>query len=267
MLYASLAAGAFATFVSFSSATMIKNGIVSIALLVAGGLGLCVIYFAYRFGFQVMPWVMKTLGVSEKMGNGYKVHPSQEVVIRTQGGFYYATMFLAARFYESATQSETDTELTPVHMDLWERALSNINYPFKFSLIAYLEDLAKYREDIETKRYAATIALGKEHEKDRPDALTVDKREREIQKFNRMLGRLSEGERPMGVVMYAATTGLGVNEESAIAAAKKQAGEIRATVANALNIEIRVAKGEDLKRCFRWEYVVPSDRKEFLSAL
>lgn len=242
------------------------GGVATTVLLAIGVLGLGATYVSFVSGYFVMPLITKRLGVTEMMGNGYKVPPSQDVVLKNVGGIYQATMYMSARFYEAAT-SDVQEETTTAYMELWERALSGLKFPLKYSIITYLEDIAGYREKIETQRYAATIKLGKEREKPNPDALVIDKWEREIARLNAMLGKLTAGEKPMGTVMYVGTMGLGVSEEAAIASARRQVGEIRSTVANALNVEIKLVNGEDMKRCFTWEYLVPPDPKEFLASL
>jgi hypothetical protein len=263
--FAAMGLGIFATAVAFMNLSSF-GGIVGMVLVLLGALGIVVTYAMFTLGFAALPLITNALHVSEHLGNGYKIPPSQDVIVRNVGGIYHATMYMQARFYEAAT-SEVEEETTSTYMELWERALAGIKFPFKFCLISFPEDIAKYREDIETQRYAATIKLGKEREKPNPDALVIDKWEREIARLNAMLARLTAGEKPMGAVMYLATTGIGVNEEAAIAAARRQVGEIRSTVANALNIEIKPVKGEDMKRCFRWEYYVPPDKAEFVSSL
>ena len=67
--------------------------------------------------------------------------------------------------------------------------------------------------------------------------------------------------------MYAATMGIGANEQAAIDSARRQVSEIRSSVANALNVEIKPLKGEDLRKCFLWELYVPPDTREFLTSL
>ena len=120
---------------------------------------------------------------------------------------------------------------------------------------------------MQTDRAGAQIKLGKEKEKPNPDALTIDKWEREIDRLNDMLSRLTSGEKPMGTLMYIATTGVGVSEDAAIAQAKKQVDEVRSTVANALNIEIVPLKGEDMKKCFKWERAIPPEPKDFAAQI
>ncbi|MCX6775787.1 MAG: hypothetical protein NT130_03000, partial [Candidatus Micrarchaeota archaeon] len=130
-----------------------------------------------------------------------------------------------------------------------------------------IEDLVKFREDVETNRAAAQLKLGKLREMPRPDALSVDKWEREVAKQNEMLARLSAGEKPLGTIMYAMTTAVGVSAEAAMAAAKSQANELKATFSNALNIEIVTLIGEDLKKCFEWEVAIPPSPKDLKASI
>jgi len=254
--------GAVMTFMNMGNV----GGILGSVLIAMGLAGAGIVYAAFAMGYIVMPMITGVLKVTENMGNGYKLPPSQDVVLRNVGGTYQAISYMSARFYEAAVAT-TEDEMTTAYMELWERALAGIKFPFKICLLTYLEDIAKYREDIETQRYGATLRLGKAKEQANPDALTIDKWEREIARLNAMLSRLTSGEKPMAAVMYLVTAGVGVNEDAAIAASRRQVGEIRSTVANALNIEIKPVKGEDLKRCFRWELYIPPDKKEFLSSL
>lgn len=219
----------------------------------------------YMVGFIILPFVTRFLKVSEIRVGGFEIPPSQAAIIKNVGGVYYATMFLYARFYESSVVG-VEEQKAP-YMDMWERAVGSINFPFRFSLITYIEDLVKFREDIETNRAAAQLKLGREREKPRPDAITVDKWDREVAKQNEMLARLSAGEKPLGTIMYAMTTAVGVSAEAAMAAAKSQANELKATFSNALNIEMVTLIGEDLKKCFEWEVAIPSSPKDLKASI
>jgi len=53
------------------------------------------------------------------------------------------------------------------------------------------------------------------------------------------------------------TTGEGATEDMALAAAKNQANEIKSTISTTLNAEVAVLTGDDMKRCFEWEYLMP----------
>lgn len=259
--FAAIGIGVMGLAVSFLRGTDM-GGVLTIVLLAVGAIGIGIVYGVFTAAYFVMPMITKALRVSEDLSEGYRIPPSQDVVIRNAGGLYHATMYLGAKFYEAAV-SGVEEEAGTSYMDLWERSLAVIRFPMKFSLITYLDDIVKYRENIETQRAGAQIKLGKEKEKPSADALTVDKWEREIDRLNDMLSRLTSGEKPMGTLMYIGTTGVGVSEDAAIAQVKKQVDEIRSTVANALNIEVFPLNGEDMKKCFRWERAIPPEPKDF----
>jgi hypothetical protein len=152
-------------------------------------------------------------------------------------------------------------------MDLWERAVASVCFPFKFCVLSFLEDILKFREDVETRRAAAQLRLGREREKPRPDAITLAKWEREVAKQNELLARLSAGEKPLGTLMYITTLAIGVSPGAATAIVKGQANELKATFSNALNVEILELKGEDMKKCFDWEIAFPSTLKDLKGSI
>jgi hypothetical protein len=247
---------------SFSSTGLGNFKIVLVAVCL-----LCLIFNAvvYEVGFVILPLITGILKVKEIRTGGFEIPPSQDVILKTVGGVYYAAEFLQAKLYESVTAGVQEEQSS--YMDMWERAVSSINYPFKFCLISYPEDIIKFREDTETNRAAAQLRLGREREKPRPDAITIDKWEREVAKQNELLARLSSGEKPLGTLMYIMTMSIGVSPAAAIAAVKGQANELKATFSNALNVEISQLKGEDMKKCFDWEVEFPPELKDLKGAI
>jgi hypothetical protein len=233
-------------------------------------IGLCVFALIlnvviYQVGFIVLPFITKILKVREIRSGGFEITPSQDVILKNVGGVYYAAQFMQAKLYESASAGVQEEQSS--YMDLWERAVASVDFPFKFCILSYLDNIIKFREDVETKRAASQLKLGREREKPRPDALTVDKWEREIAKQDALLGRLSSGEKPLGVLMYVMTLAIGVSPEAAIAAVKAHANELKATFSNALNVEIIDLRGEDMKKCFDWEVAFPSTLKDLKGSI
>jgi len=251
--------------VVFMSSNVIGS-ILTIVFLVLAVLGALLAYAAFQAGYLVMPYITKFLGVTEIVAGEYKIPPSQDVVVRNVGGLYQASVYLVAKVHEAASVGGGEMEST-AYMDLWERSLSTLKFPMAYNMIVFLEDIVKYREQVETERASAQIKLGKEREKPRPDALVIDKWERELAKQDEKLAKLTSGEKPMGLLTYVVTTGVGVNDAAAIAAAKKQANEIRSTVANALNVDIRSTSGEDLRKCFYFDHFLPPDPKDLVSMI
>jgi hypothetical protein len=219
----------------------------------------------YKVGFIILPLITKILKVSEIRVGGFEIPPSQDVILKNIGGIYYATMFLYARFYESAAVGVEEEQAS--YMDLWERAVSSVSFPFKFCIITYIENILKFREDVETKRASAQMKLGREREKPRPDPITIDRWERDIARQNEMLVRLSAGEKPLGIVMYVMTSAVGVSADAAIASVRAQANELKANFSNTLNVEITNLVGEDMKKCFEWEVAIPPTPKDLKASI
>jgi len=219
----------------------------------------------WKVGFIILPFITRFLKVSEVRVGGFEIPPSQEVIIKNVGGIYYATMYVFCRFYESAAVGVEEQEAP--YMDMWERAVASVNFPFKFCVMTYIEDLVKFREDVETNRAAAQLKLGREREKPRPDAITLDKWDREVARQNEMLARLSSGEKPLGTIMYCMTTAVGVSAEAATATVKSQVNELKSTFSNALNIEVLNLFGEDMKKCFEWDVAIPPSPKDLKASI
>jgi hypothetical protein len=78
----------------------------------------------------------------------------------------------------------------------------------------------------------------------------LDRLEKEVAMWEAQLSRITSGERPMGLISYAMTTGVGVTKDAAVAVAKNQAAELKTLLSNALNVEISYLIGEDMKKCF-----------------
>jgi hypothetical protein len=80
--------------------------------------------------------------------------------------------------------------------------------------------------------------------------------------YEAQLARISSGERPLGLIAYAMTTGVGITKEAAVAVAKNQAAELKTLLANALNVEVSYLYGEDMKKCYEMEAIIPPTTKE-----
>ncbi|MEM3030318.1 MAG: hypothetical protein QXH27_01155 [Candidatus Micrarchaeia archaeon] len=214
----------------------------------------------YKWGYILVPLITTGSRVVEVHEGGYEIPPTQDAVLREIKGIYYASKFLLVRIYESMTEKSEEEKAQ--YTEFFERAITSVKYVTKFCMLVYVKDLTKYREQIETKRMEAQLRLSREMEKPEPDVLKVDRYEREKGMWDAMLQRLMSGVRPMGSVCYVMTTATGVTKDAALAAARAQANELRATIANALNVEVVPLTGEDMKRCFDWEFTLPPTVKE-----
>ncbi|MFH1285936.1 MAG: hypothetical protein ABIH99_05125 [Candidatus Micrarchaeota archaeon] len=243
-------------------------GLISLLLTITGGAGTLVIvtgplaaffFFAtivmYKYGYMVIPLFTRGARIVEVHDGGYELPPGQEAITRKTGNAYYATMFLMLKVYESVTDKSSEEVIA--YNEYFERAISSVKFVTKFCMMVYVKDLSSYREKIETRRAEAQLRLARERDKPDPDVLRIDKYEREVAMWDAQLGRLASGVKPMASVAYVMTTAAGVTKEAALAGVKAQSNELRATIANALNVEVVPLAGEDMKRCFEWELMLP----------
>ncbi|MCX6778479.1 MAG: hypothetical protein NT157_06390 [Candidatus Micrarchaeota archaeon] len=250
--YGCFVAGAFTIFIAMTTAGWL------FAIIAAFFFSLSLA--TYKYGYLLVPVFTKFARIVE-IHDRFEIPPGQQAILKQVGNSYYASVFLYVRIYDSVTDKTVDE--TQSYVEYFERAISSVKYVTKFAMMVYMKDLIKYREKIETKRAEAQLRLSREREKSEPDVLRIDRYEREISMWDSQLSRIASGVKPMGALCYVMTTASGVSKEAAVAQALNQANELRATISNALNTDVVIVDGEDMKRCFEWEYILPPTSKEF----
>lgn len=235
------------------------GGIAGILLTTCAVVAFLMSVMAWKFGHLLLPALTQGLKVVE-IRNGFEIPPSQDVIVRRIEGVWYASVYLGVRIFESVT--EKDTNQKSLFMEYFERALAGTKVAAKFSTLVYVKDLSDYREKIETRRGVEEFNLGKLKRAKNPDLAAISKTERAIASHNAHLQRLANGEKPMDIIYYVMTTAQGTSREQAIDKAKIQGKELKSTLANALNVEVYSLTGEDMKRCFEWEYTLPTSQQE-----
>ena len=213
-----------------------------------------------KYGYLIIPLITQRTNVIQITAGGYEVIPSQEAIVRNSNNMYYATMFLGVRIYESVTDKSLEENV--LFMEYFERAISAVKYVIKVCMMVYVKDLGEFRKKIETKRAEAQLRLARERDKTEPDPLKIDRYEKEISMWDGQLSKVSKGVKPMAVISYVMTSATGVSKEAAVAKVKAQAKELATTLSNALNVEVSILTGEDMLRCFDWEYVIPPSPDE-----
>ncbi len=242
--------GAIGVFIAGQSSGPLA--IISAIICALGGASAVLIY---KYGYFVVPLITSRTNIVQIMEGNYEIPPAQDVVLKQVGGLYYASAYLVVKIYESTTEKSPEENV--IYSEYFERAISSVRFPVKFSMIVYVKDMSKHRLDLETKHAEAQLRLGREREKPDPDVLKIDKYEREVGYYEGQLNRLVSGVKPMGAMSYLMTTAIGVSKEAATAAAKTQANELRATISNALNVEVTPLQGDEMLRCFDWEHIIP----------
>jgi len=212
----------------------------------------------WRYGYVLIPYFMKNAKVVEA-GRNFEIPPSQDVIVGKQGWNYLASVFLAARLYESA--SEKTERQKGVMGEMIEKAISSAGFPFKVCCLVSPLELKNELEEIRTKRSMAEDRMGKLKGGSRHDAEGA-RLEREIAMWNRQIEKLTTGEKPLETVFYFSTTASGLTKEEAISRARRQGEELSVVAGRARSCEMVQLKGEDMKKCFWWDFFGPTDRDE-----
>jgi hypothetical protein len=255
-IYAALAVGFIGALFSLISAG-------SIFSLLGGLLSFLGAVFAalfWKYGYIIIPLITTRTNIVMMSDLGYEVPPTQDVVIKSANGIYYASAFLGLNIFESAT--EKSSEETIAYSQFFERAISNLKYVTKIAYMLYVEDVGEKRKTIETKRAESQLRLARERDKAQPDVLKMDRLEREVAIWDNQLQRLIKGIKPMGIIAYAQTSAVGLSKDAAVASARAQANELKTVLANALNVEVVTLTGDEMLKCFEWEKFFPATAQE-----
>jgi len=229
------------------------------------GLGSLFTFMFWKYGYLLVPIITEHTRIIMRMDGGYEVPAGEEVITKQVGNVYYASAFLTIKVFESATEKSPEENVT--YNEYFERAISNLKYVTKIVYMLYVEDVGQKRKMIETKRAEGQLRLARERDKSEPDVLKIDKYEREVSHWDLQLNKMIKGVKPMGVIAYAMTTSAGVSKEGAIATVKAQASELMTVLSNALNVEVKWLKGDEMLKCFEWERFYPTSPTELEEAL
>ncbi|MEW6528314.1 MAG: hypothetical protein AB1391_00345 [Candidatus Micrarchaeota archaeon] len=213
--------------------------------------------FIWKYGYLLMPHITSAANIVEVRGE-YTIPPTRDYVLKKSQNGYYATKFLEIMLYES-TVDKDDGEKHSLFA-LFEKALCSLKHVVKITFLFSSVDVSKYIDEIKTKRSEAE-AKRSHLSQHGPDVIRLD---REIAMLNRLLERLTFGERPMEIIAYASTTALGATKDEAISRVKRQAQEIKTILSSTLSSEIRELSDLDMIKCFEWDYFIPGDREELL---
>jgi hypothetical protein len=210
----------------------------------------------WRFGFLIKPIIAGNARITEDFGR-YEIPETQDVIVKADGERYYASVYLLVRF------SQSTLEKTPEQLALsrqsYERALSSLNYVYKISNMLCPIDLTPHIDRIREKRSTAEARLSElvSLPVNANQGAQVARLKREIESYETQLEKIRSGERPMRVLNYAMTCASGNSPDDAIAKARRQAAELKTVIASTLDTELSELAGDDLKRCFEWEHMLP----------
>jgi len=257
-VYGSLALGGIGLLFVFTFGSGSGGATIIGSILIALGTATSLLF--WKYGYILVPLITERTRIILKMDGGYEVPPGEDVIVKEGEGVYYASAFLGIKIFESATEKSSEENIA--YNEYFERAMSNLKYVTKIAYMLFVEDIGQKRKTIEAKRAEAQLRLARERDKPEPDPLKIDKFEREVAHWDLQLNKLIKGVKPMGVVAYAMTTAVGLSKEGAIATARSQASELTTVLSNALNVEVKLLKGDEMLKCFEWEKFYPISPSE-----
>ena len=173
----------------------------------------------WRYGYLIIPLITRATNIVEVRGN-YTIPSSRDYVLAKSGSGYLATKFLELRFYESSQDKESEAKH---HMfESFEKAISSLKYIVKISMMVSPIDLSADLDELKTKRSVAEAKRAKIS-----DSGDITKLDREIAYYNRLIDRLSHGEKSVELLAYASTTAFGLTREDAVSRANRQTKEVK----------------------------------------
>jgi hypothetical protein len=215
----------------------------------------------WKYGYLLIPVFTKATNIVEVRG-GYEVPPSRDYIIKKNESGYYVSKFLEVKFYESSMDKEADQKRTM--FESFEKAISSLKYIVKISLMISTLDLSKHIDEIKTKRGAVEARKAKEIKLAADESMRMD---RELAYWNRLLDRISQGERPVEIIAFASTTAFGLTRDEALARVSRQAKELRTILSSSLGCDIRELKDLEMLKCFEWDFFFPTTQEEIKDQL
>lgn len=215
----------------------------------------------WKYGYLLIPMLTRATNVIEVRGS-YEVPPTRDYVMKKDQNGYYATKFLEVKFYESSMDKSQDEKKTM--FESFEKAISSLKYVVKISLMISALDLSGHLDDIKTRRSAAETKKSKTSQSSSDEQLRTD---REIAMWNRLLDRITQGERPVELVAFASTTAFGLTRDEALSRVSRQSKEIKTILSSSLGCDIRELADTDMLKCFEWDFFFPTTNEEMRDEL
>lgn len=210
----------------------------------------------WKYGYLLMPAITKATNIIE-VRNSYEVAPTRDYIIKKTENGYYAAKFLEIRFYESTMDKEEGHK--NLMFESFEKAISSLKYIVKISLLISAIDLSKHIDDIKTKRSTAESKKAKYSRESSEETVRLD---REIAMWNRLLDRITHGERPIELIAFASTTSFGLTKEEAVSKVRRQSKEVKTILSSALGSDVLELVDRDMLRCFEWDLIFPANYEE-----
>ncbi len=216
-------------------------------------------FIFWKFGSVLFPYFTKSQKIIERQGP-YEIPPNREYITKRVGGRFFVAYFLGVFISESITEkNQREKEL---YVERFERAITSLKSLTKFSVLIGNLDVSKHLEKIKERRSIAETKrarlLSEGSKKDAEVAIL----DREIAMWNRQIKRITSGDKPLEIVSYVMVVSDGSTLEEAVGGAFSRAKEAKAVISNSLACDVKILKGEEMLKCFEWEFMLPADINE-----
>ncbi|MDE1860425.1 MAG: hypothetical protein KGH72_01780 [Candidatus Micrarchaeota archaeon] len=237
-----------------------ESGFLELGVVIIAILGMVLILVIYFADFLVFPIFTKIARITIIPGKDYSIPPSEDAIIKFSGGIYYATGYLTANIYNYVFAQEEISEEEKANItaapDKWERAVMNLNFPFKFNIVSTSQEIQKYRDELEGKRGLLQFQYSKEVSNSNANPMTLRDIERRMNVVQARIDRLGGGERPIDTMLYFESTAVGVSEKDAMDALTTQLDKIQ-TIFNGFDLSIVRVVGREMYLLHKLNYSLP----------
>jgi hypothetical protein len=239
-------------FVAFLFAVLSGN----VAAIIAASAFFTLSLLIWKYGYLFIPVITKLTNIVE-IRDGYEIPSTRDYIIKKTNNGYYATKFLEIKFYESTLDKKENEKVAM--LESFEKAIASLKYVVKISLLISVIDLSKHIDDIKTKRSAAEAKKAKLSRENADEIIRLD---REIAMWNRLLNRITRGDRPIELIAFASTTAFGLTREEAASRVRRQSKELSTILSSSLGCDVSELTDIDMIKCFEWELFLPTTPEE-----
>ncbi len=215
--------------------------------------------------FLVFPAVSRMLGITFQPMKDYRIVKSQDAIVKNVGGIYYAIGYLTANLFAYTFKAENPEEDVDSRIaeapDRWERAVSGIDFPFKFHVLSCGRDVQKARDSLEGKRGYIEFQMARMAQSGKQTDTAMEELQRKQSIIQTQMDRISQGEKPISSIMYIETVGVGVTEKSAMDNLAAQEARLQVALSS-LDVQIIKIVGRELYSIFNFNFSLPTQYDE-----
>ncbi len=230
---------------------------ISIAIIVLGIALILVLNFA---DFILVSALFGFLDITFQPALDYTIVKQQNAIVKNVSGLFYATGYVTANlfaytFKQEREQKEEDEKMMAAPEN-WERAIMNLGFPFKYHVLASGLDPQKVRDEFEGRRSYQEFQLSRALQNPNASTTEITEIQRKINVIQRKIDTISEGEKPLGTVMYIETTAIGVSQKAALDTLALQINGLQIAL-SALDVDLSRVSGREMYTLFNFNFSLP----------